>query len=295
MNSQWDFDFSVRVSTHAVSATPGQSIQIPAMVQLHRGVPKPVILTVSTSWASAGIVAQIIPPTVTPAPGAMATLHIVVSANTPPGSYMVAVRAETSGTFKTSEDTVTVVVTPSKEPPENNDGEGDGETPETPASPIPAVAAAPLLARKARPVSPGQRSPKPQQHRPPVVMRLFFMLMLALGMGVIFYSVSQYSGSSNDSGSSAADTYVGTQTFSINSVLGNAPQSSTGAASVQIDSSGNVLGPVLFGKITNGSFTGEARTQDGTTFPMTGTLSGGTFQASYHSSGPNWTWTLYKQ
>jgi hypothetical protein len=292
MNPEWDFDFSVRVSTHVVSATPGQSIQVPAMVQLHRGVPKPVVLTVST-----GLAAQIVPPTVIPAPGAVATLHIMVAPGTPPGSYMTTVRAETSGTFKTSQDAVTVVVTESKEPPEDNEGDGQGEPPdETPAPPAPAVAAAPLLARKARPVSLGQRRTKPQQHRSPVVMRLFCIMMLVLGMGVIFYSVSQFSGISNDSGGSGTgtDTYAGTQTFSIASVMGNGTESSTGSASVQIDASGNVLGPVLYGKITNGTFTGEARTADAT-FPMTGTLSGGKFQASYHSSSVTWTWTLYKQ
>jgi hypothetical protein len=58
-----------------------------------------------------GLIAQVIPPTVTP--GGMAILHIVVSASTPPGSYPFTLRGETQGTFKTSEDMVTVVVQPS--------------------------------------------------------------------------------------------------------------------------------------------------------------------------------------
>jgi hypothetical protein len=79
-------------------------------------------------------------------------------------------------------------------------------------------------------------------------------------------------------------TYVGTQTFTIYSALGGAPETSTGSASVQVDSSGDVLGPVLFGKVTNGVFIGQAQTSDGTVTPMTGTLSDGNFIASYQSS-----------
>lgn len=88
--------------------------------------------------------------------------------------------------------------------------------------------------------------------------------------------------------------YSGTQTFCMASALGGSPECGTGTATVNIDSSGDVLGPVLFGKITNGVFTGEADTQSGTSFPMTGTLSGTTFNAHTTISNPTWTWTLHR-
>jgi hypothetical protein len=91
-----------------------------------------------------------------------------------------------------------------------------------------------------------------------------------------------------------ASTYVGTSTFCINSVMGNAPECGTSNCSIQIDGSGNVLGPVLTGKISSGAFTGQADAGNGSTFPMTGTFSNGTLNAQYTSSSVSWTITVHK-
>jgi hypothetical protein len=77
--------------------------------------------------------------------------------------------------------------------------------------------------------------------------------------------------------------------------MGNSPECGTSTTpTINIDSSGDVLGPVLFGKINNGVFTGEADTQDGTNFPMAGTFSNGTLTAKYQSSSVTWTITVHK-
>ena len=128
----WVFDFSVRAPNHVVTATQGESIDVPVMVELDKGQPQPVMLTVATNWASVGISANIIPQTVVPVGGSgTALLHITVSPNTPPSSYMIAVRGETGGTFKTSEDMVTVVVKPRDRPSRRD--ENPREQPQTPA------------------------------------------------------------------------------------------------------------------------------------------------------------------
>jgi hypothetical protein len=52
---------------------------------------------------------------------------------------------------------------------------------------------------------------------------------------------------------------------------------------------------VHIGKINGASFSGEARTGDGTTFPMTGTYSNGTLTVEHRSSSVTWTITLDRQ
>lgn len=47
----WVFDFSVRVPEHVVTAMQGESIEVPVMVELDKGQPQPVMLTVATNWA----------------------------------------------------------------------------------------------------------------------------------------------------------------------------------------------------------------------------------------------------
>jgi len=261
-----------------MSAAPGQAVEVPAVIELVRGETQPVILTVSSSWAASGLIAQVIPPTVTP--GGMAILHIVVSASTPPGSYPFTLRGETQGTFKTSEDMVTVVVQPSPKSHENNNNQPKNETSQTSSAPIPVT--------KDQTVVSSQASKKAGQNKPGVVRGLVAAVVVLAVVGTALYmSRNIFHNDINSiitNSSPTTTTYVGTQTFTIYSALGGAPETSTGSASVQVDSSGDVLGPVLFGKVTNGVFTGQAQTSDGTVTPMTGTLSEGNFIASYQSS-----------
>ncbi|MFZ2037459.1 MAG: hypothetical protein WAU62_11190 [Dehalococcoidales bacterium] len=213
-------------------------------------------------------------------------LHIVVSANTPPGSYHFTLRGETQGTFKTSEDMVTVVVQPSPKSHENNNNQPKNETSQTSSAPIPVT--------KAQAAVSSQASKKAGQNKPGVVRGLVAAVVVLAVVGTVLYmSRNLFHNDINSlapSGSPTTTTYAGTQTFTIYSALGGAPETSTGAANVQVDSSGDVLGPVLFGKITNGVFTGQAQTSDGTVTPMTGTLSDGNFTASYQSSSHSWIW-----
>src|SRR5208283_2414036 len=236
-----------------------------------------------------GLIAQVIPPTVTP--GGMVMLHIVVSANTPPGSYHFTLRGETQGTFKTSEDTVTVVVQPSPKSHGNNNNQPKNETSQTSSAPLPVT--------KAQATVSSQASKKARQNKHGVVRGLVAAIVVLAVVGTVLYiSRNIFHNDINSltpSGSPTTTTYAGTQTFTIYSALGGAPETSTGAASVQVDSSGDVLGPVLFGKVTNGVFTGQAQTSDGTVTPMTGTLSDGNFTASYQSSSHSWIWNLHAQ
>ena len=62
-------------------------------------------------------------------------LHIVVSANTPTGSYPFTVRGDTQGTFKTSEDMVTVVVEASPKSREKSSDQQTNEPAKTTVTP----------------------------------------------------------------------------------------------------------------------------------------------------------------
>jgi hypothetical protein len=286
---EWQFDFSVHLSTHIMSAAHGQAVAVPAVIELVQGETQPVILTVSSSWAASGLIAQVIPPTVTP--GGMAMLHIVVSASTPPGSYPFTLRGETQGTFKTSEDMVTVVVQAAPKSHENNNNQPKNETSQTSSAPLPVT--------KAHAAVSSQSIKKGRQNKPGVVRGLVAAVVVLAVVGTVLYMSRNIFHNDINSiapgGSPTTTTYVGTQTFTIYSALGGAPETNTGTASVQVDSSGDVLGPVLFGKITNGVFTGQAQTSDGTVTPMTGTLSDGKFTASYQSSSHSWIWNLQVQ
>jgi len=130
---EWQFDFSIHLSTHIMSATPGQALEVPVVVELVRGEPQPVTLSISPTWVSSGLVVQIIPPIAIP--GTIAMLHIVVSANTPTGSYPFTVRGDTQGTFKTSEDMVTVVVEASPKSREKSSDQQTNEPAKTTVTP----------------------------------------------------------------------------------------------------------------------------------------------------------------
>jgi hypothetical protein len=292
MSANWDFDFSVQTATPIVNAVPGESKAIPITVVMLRGNPQPVQLAVATNWGTVGIVAQVTPNMV---PGSgMATLHIVVSAATPPGSYMIGVQGTTQGTFKTSEAMVTVVVEPKKETKDKGQQPGEDKSPQTeePGKTDPAPVASRPSFGKARKAS----HPSPGRH----VMNLIGgLLITAIVLGGLYFlnqefDLFNFSGLTSTPTTTGTTTYTGTQTFTIYSAMGGNPQSSTGPTRIQIDSTGDVLGPVLFGKITNGVFTGEAKTQDGTVFPMTGTFSNGVLSAQYKSNSVSWVWTVHK-
>jgi len=292
MKGAWEFDFSVRTPSPIVTAAPGGSVSVPITVDM-RGQQQPVTLNIATNWGSAGIVAQVVPGVI--AAGGGATLHVVVSAATPPGSYIFGIQGATSGTFKTSEAMVTVVVTPTPaEQDRKPEGTGGGQPSDENQGPVTKghkPSAKPVYGKMA--AAPARRGPAG-----------FLMTLVMLGsLGFGFYYLDQQFGlidaifgtSSSTGETGGVTTYEGTQTFTIYSAMGGSPNSATGPVSIQINSSGDVLGPVLFGKITNGVFTGEAHAQDGTVFPMNGTFSGGILKAEYKSGSVSWVWNLHQR
>ena len=286
---QSDFDFSVRMATHTMTVKAGQQISIPVLVGTIKGKPRPITLGTS-DWRSAGLSAEIEPSTVPS--GQVAALRVTIPPGTAPGSYLFTVRGSTEGTFKTSNDTVTVVVEPETE---EKDGEGQNDAPQGEAAQKPLVepAVSASFAKPKRAVL--FRAAKKAPARPlSAGQRAVFLAIMFVMIGVLIYYVGAqlrtgYSGSA----SGISGTYVGTSTFCINSVMGNDPECGTSNCSIQIDGSGNVLGPVLFGKITGTSFSGEADAGNGSTFPMTGTFSNGTLTAQYTSSSVSWTITVH--
>ena len=287
-----EFDFSVHIFIHVVAVKPGQSASIPVLVEIVRGMPRPILLTTS-DWRSAGLSAEIIP-SIVPS-GGIATLNVTVPANAAPGSYPFTVRGEIKGggTFKTSNDSVTVIVEPEEKKEERKEEQKnpDESRPEQPAIKISKAQASrrfPSPSTKAR-----------ARGAPNAARKMGGIIVIVAVLGFTGWYVSQlYIGSDDGSFSdSGTATYTGPSTFCINSAMGGAPECSTSYASVQIDSSGDVLGPVLFGKINyaNDAFSGEAHTQDGTNFPMTGTFSDGTLTAQYTSNSVSWTIELHRQ
>ena len=200
---EWDFDFSVHLSTHVASTMPGQSVDITVLVELVGGDAQPVILTL----ANAGLIAQINPsPTVTPP--ATVTLHVTVPPNTPPGSYMLAVRGETQGTFKTSEDTVTLVVGSSISPGQGGGensggaaaaGSGGGKK----ASPEP---------RPARPGQPMRKHPAPHSKRSRYLGTIFGAITIFAVAAVIALNLEHFH---LNHGGVSAEHWTGTETFCL--------------------------------------------------------------------------------
>jgi len=286
---QSDFDFSVRLATHTMTVKAGQPISIPVMVGTMKGKPRPITLSTS-DWRSAGLSAEIVPSTVPSGQGA--ALNVTIPPGTAPGSYLFTVRGATEGTFKTSNDSLTVVVEPETEEKDGDDrkdaqrdqgGQETNEEPAVSASPARVKRAVLFRAAKkapARPLSAGQRA-------------VFLAIMFVMIGVLIYYVGAQLRTGNGGSASGISGTYVGTSTFCINSVMGNDPECGTSNCSIQIDGSGNVLGPVLFGKINGASFSGEADAGNGSTFPMTGTFSNGTLTAQYASSSVSWTITVH--
>jgi hypothetical protein len=283
-----DFDFSVRLSTSTMTVKAGQPISVPIMVGTLKGDSRPVALTTS-DWQSVGLGARVVPSTVPSGGGAL--LQITVPPGTPPGSYLFTVRGETEGTFKTSNASLTVIVEPDGEAKDNEDHQEPSQEQQAPgidsapgARTKRAVFARPARKAPPRPVPAGQRA-------------LMVVVMLVMAGVLAYYLGTQLRTGSAGSGGGMAGTYVGTSTFCINSVMGNAPECGTATTDeIQIDSAGDVLGPVLFGKIDDKNvFRGEARTTDGMTFPMTGTFTSGTLSAKHESSSVTWTITLHKQ
>ena len=287
---QSDFDFSVRLATHTMTVKAGQPISIPVMVGTMKGKPRPITLSTS-DWRSAGLSAEIVPSTVPSGQGA--ALNVTIPPGTAPGSYLFTVRGATEGTFKTSNDSLTVIVEPETEEKDGDDrkdaqrdqgGQETNEEPAVSASPARVKRAVLFRAAKkapARPLSAGQRA-------------VFLAIMFVMIGVLIYYVGAQLRTGNGGSASGISGTYVGTSTFCINSVMGNDPECGTSNCSIQIDGSGNVLGPVLFGKINGSSFSGEADAGNGSTFPMTGTFSNGTLTARYTSSSVSWTITVQK-
>lgn len=120
-NPIWGFDFKVTIDNHVVTMVPGQQIAIPVRLELIRGKSQQVDLDVNTNWESMGLTASIRFSALAPSQPWKATLMIKASANTPPDSYLFTVRGSAKGTFRTSEDAVTVIVKPKKQKSDRQD------------------------------------------------------------------------------------------------------------------------------------------------------------------------------
>jgi len=99
------FDFDVDVDPPVIDITQGGAATPMITVRLVKGTAKDVDLTV-TRWPN--INAFIVNPTVTPTE--TTTLTIETTCDTPPDNYLFTVQGETSGTFRTSVDSVSVQV-----------------------------------------------------------------------------------------------------------------------------------------------------------------------------------------
>ena len=202
MKGNWEFDFTVRAGSPVVTVAPGGSASIPIVVDV-RGRVQPIQLGVATDWGGAGVVAQVAP-NVIPDGGA-AILHVVVSAATPPGSYLIGVQGTTAGTFKTSQAMVTVVVTPKPAKQEQPKNGSDGDEPTLADHP-------PVGGKKAPTTKPayGKMGPKPSP-RGPVGFIMTLVVLVGLGFG-LYYLDQQYNlidsifGSSSSSSSTIGDT-----------------------------------------------------------------------------------------
>ena len=286
---EWDFDFKVIIPIHVASVKPGNSVSTQVLVKNVRGEPRSIHLTVGNQGAS-GVSARIVPSRVES--GGTATLIVVVSSDASPGRYQFTVRGELGGTatFKTSNDTFTVIVEKEKED-ESDKKESKGHEAHR------KQANRPQFFAKARPAiihtskSPTRYHPRPARWLAPILLTALFV---AVAIPVVLNLMPLLSsGSPGVTTSPGVETYVGSSTFCAVSIIGNPPECATANdAIVHIDSSGNVLGPVLFGKITSGSFTGEAHTQSGDVFSMTGTFSNGVLTAQHRSSSGSVTWTI---
>jgi hypothetical protein len=253
----------------------GESIEVPVMVELDKGQPQPVMLTVATNWASVGISANIIPQTVVPVGGSgTALLQITVSPNTPPSSYMIAVRGETNGTFKTSEDMVTVVVKPRDRPSRR-----DENPKEQPQNPVKASSKASKGPPPARPSYSGFKTKPPLPPRSAMLRRLAGGAFMGIIMSIIIYAAVSSSFSAAGVGSGG-----GAQTWEIYSTSGQQYATATVDGSGNFTASGWVGNAPGIGNypinITNGRMSGTSMTfnisasYDGTVQNISGSASG---------------------
>ncbi len=103
-----EFDFDVDVSPHLVIIMQGSPASVDVTVKLIRGKPELVTLT-TTEWdRTLGISARFDRNEVTPTETVV--LRIETTFDTPPDQYLFTVRGESTGTFRSSVDAVTVKV-----------------------------------------------------------------------------------------------------------------------------------------------------------------------------------------
>jgi len=106
------FDYKVNIVQNSITVLQGgDPVKATVDVSKIRGESKQVLLTV-TSWRSQDISTRLSPTTVTPP--ATSSLRIETTCNTMPDQYLFTVRGETSGTFATSVDSVTLTVKKNK-------------------------------------------------------------------------------------------------------------------------------------------------------------------------------------
>jgi hypothetical protein len=237
---------------------PGESLTVPVNVDLVRGESRPVALNVGTNWGGAGIVAQVNPPSVMPP--YIATFTVVVSAATPPGSYMFGIQGSTQGTFKTSEAIVTVVV--GQRPP---DGKDKNTFQSQAGSPRPSSASlAALQAGRGRPKVQAPYSPKkkPSAFLPLCIVIICGGLFIANMQGWISLPHISLPSIGGSSGVSAYDgTYDVTSTFAVVGDNGDTLNSDPGiprtASASFIIENGQTASSFITGAVdANGNFSG---------------------------------------
>jgi hypothetical protein len=256
----WDFDFGVRVSAPIVSAMPGESLTVPVTIELVRGKSRPVALSVATNWGGAGIVAQVDPPSVMPP--SMATFTVVVSATTPPGSYMFGIQGSTQGTFKSSEALVTVVV--GQRPPDRKD-ENTSQSQAGSPPPSSASLAVPQAGRGEPKVQTPYSPKKSSAFIPLSIVIISVVLGFANMQGWISLPHISLPGVDGNGGGLAYDgTYDFTETYAVwgdnlNGVGPGTPRTSSGSFTIEngksttagftgaVDANGNFSGIFVFG------------------------------------------------
>src|SRR5512136_1053252 len=180
--SQSDFDFSVRLSTHTMTVKAGQPIIVPVMVGTLKGQPRNITLSTS-DWRSAGLSARVAFSPVLSGRGA--NLEITIPPGTAPGSYLFTVRGSAEGTFKTSNDSITVIVEPETEETKGDDRHDAPQNQVGQEADVePAVSASPAIAKRASIF----RSAKKGPARPvPAGQRVLFVFIMILMVFVLVY------------------------------------------------------------------------------------------------------------
>lgn len=105
---QEEFDFDVDVDTHIVTIKQGEIAVINVTVKIVKGTAQPVVITMTDWGYEFDITALLAKSTVTPTE--TTKLYVETTCDTPADEYLFTVLGETTGTFKTSMDSTSIIV-----------------------------------------------------------------------------------------------------------------------------------------------------------------------------------------